>query len=148
MAGGGCIPPLKRRGLAALYPKSLREGPYKWFALTVAVIILIGGIVLLNTRSHEAAKQLVNTESYSIAVPKDWAVDQLPGGFLSFKKAGTVVGGLEIVNYYPDQPIADIMPANSLVISSNKLNGLFTEALETKLRLSSVVTSSIELLLP
>lgn len=103
------------------------------------------GIVLYNQiqRNNIRLEQNIHTDHYLISVPQDWTVEYLLGYSLSFKKDNKIIGGLDILGYYPDQPISQLEPNHSEVIESKKLEGFFTEVLEEKLKITPPAASGI-----
>lgn len=85
--------------------------------------------------------QNVQTDLYQLSIPKEWSVEKQPGSSLIFRKDGNVIGGLDILAYYPDQPISQLQPNHSEIIESKKLEGFFTGVIQEKLKITPPAAS-------
>ncbi len=85
--------------------------------------------------------QNVQTELYQLSISKEWSAEKQPGSSLIFKKDSNVIGGLDILAYYPDQPISQLQPNHSEIIESRKLEGFFTEVIQERLKITPPAAS-------
>lgn len=83
----------------------------------------------------------VTTDMYEITLPENITAARYPGSMLSFMISDKVTGGLDILGYYPDQPISALFPNHSETIDSKDLEGMALKAFEVKLRLSPPAAS-------
>ena len=86
-------------------------------------------------------EQYAQTNLYQISIPKEWSVEKLAGSMLAFKKENKKIGGLDILGYYPEQPISQLEPSHSEVIESKKLEGFFLEVVREKLKITPPAAS-------
>lgn len=139
-----------------------KKGSYRWTIAAVIVLAVTGVFFLTNASSAKspdnlnskpvAADQItetkadrdvnqVETDLYILQIPGDWSKIGQPGNTLIFKKGEKVIGGLEILTYYPGQPISQLFPNHSETVFTKKLEGFGTEALMASLKLSHPAAS-------
>lgn len=85
--------------------------------------------------------QNVQTDLYQLSIPKEWSAEKQPGSSLTFKKDSSIIGRLDILAYYPDQPISQLQPNHSEIIESRKLEGFFTEVIQERLKITPPAAS-------
>ncbi|WP_010277595.1 M56 family metallopeptidase [Paenibacillus senegalensis] len=107
--------------------------PKSWWVTLLSVgllaAVVFGAVLLGASPGTTSAGPAELAESYRLSVPKDWSIEQLPGSSLSFKKNGAGVGGLNPLEYYPDQPISQLRNNHTHVVESSPLEGYFTDVL-------------------
>jgi hypothetical protein len=83
--------------------------------------------------STDSKINLIKTDFYIISIPADISVKkELDGKVLDFSINGKVIGGLQVVGYYPDKTKSPFGPNHSLLVSSNKIKDMNYEVLENK----------------
>lgn len=70
------------------------------------------------------AGNTIKQESYEITVPSDWSVKKLPGESLAFVKDNREIGGMQILTYDENEPIAQLYPNHSDIKYSKDVEGL------------------------
>jgi len=95
----------------------------------------------LNQSQNTQLKQNIQTDLYQISIPKEWTAEKLDGNMFAFKKENKKIGGLDIIGYYPEQPISQLEPNHSEVIESKTLEGFFTEVMKEKLKITPPAAS-------
>lgn len=107
-----------------------------FISLVLLLVVIIGasiiGVRVGNTNAE--IKKNTQPDLYELTTPEDWSIRTLPFSSLSFEKNGNVIGGVDVVEYYPDQPIYQLRSNHTEVIESKKLEGYFTEAVLEKLK--------------
>ncbi|WP_202079879.1 hypothetical protein [Caldalkalibacillus salinus] len=78
----------------------------------------------------ELTHDITNTEQYALSIPEQWVVAEEPGGVLRFKKDDEDIGGLNIVDYHPEQPLSQLNPNHAEVTKENELSGYFTTVVQ------------------
>lgn len=122
---------LKERLVAIMhFNKKSRFVVLMSFSLLVAIVF--GAALLGASPGATGAGPVMQAESYQLSVPEDWSIEQLPGSSLSFIKDGNVIGGLDPLHYYPDQPISQLRNNHTDVVESSPLQGYFAEVLFEK----------------
>ncbi|MDH7480274.1 MAG: hypothetical protein QHH02_09705, partial [Syntrophomonadaceae bacterium] len=123
---------------------------YSFLAASVAVIVFVAaGIGLLTGAKGEKKISggdgtdliTVETERYQVSVPGEWSTEVLPGSSLSFTKTGKAIGGVDVLAFYPDQPITQLRPNHSEVIESKGLTGFFAEAFQERIKVTPPAAS-------
>jgi bla regulator protein BlaR1 len=66
---------------------------------------------------------------------------RMPGSRLTFRRSEKVVGGLEIIGYYPDQPMSSLFPNHSETLYTKDLEDLELKAVEAKIRMTPPAAS-------
>lgn len=92
----------------------------------------------ITEQSNHLINKNIQNDLYQVSVPNEWNEEIIiangrPTHQLYFKKGQKEIGGIQILGYYPDEPISHIHPNHSSIIFSKKLDGFFTETLLTKL---------------
>lgn len=64
---------------------------------------------------------LIETDLYTISISNNIKVEKKLGNMLEFLIDDKVVGGLNVLSYYSDQPEYQLDPNHSLMLSSEKL---------------------------
>lgn len=86
-----------------------------------------------NNISTDPKINLIKTDFYTISIPADISVKkELDGKLLDFSINGKIIGGLQMVGYYPDKPKSPFGPNHSLLVSSHKIKDMNYEVLENK----------------
>ncbi|MDF2650517.1 MAG: peptidase BlaR1, partial [Paenibacillus sp.] len=100
------------------------------------LLVVVGGALALGAGIGKTNAEINNlqTDQYQLSAPKEWSIQKLPGSSLSYTKEGKVIGGLDIIEYYPDQPISQLRPNHTEVLDSKQLEGFFTETIQEKLK--------------
>lgn len=112
----------------------------------LALIIMAPSIISTAIKFQEA-DQFLETDRFQVSLPKDWIVQIVPGYQMTFKKTSKeldgiqVIGGLEILGYYPDQPISHLYPNHTETLDYQELSGFFTKTLLVKFRMTPPAAS-------
>ena len=72
--------------------------------------------------------QKFSTELYEISIPGDWKTDTKPGNAVSFILNEKIIGGIEVISHYPDQPLSSIMPNHSEVLEQEEVKEFLIKA--------------------
>ncbi|WP_027416017.1 hypothetical protein [Aneurinibacillus terranovensis] len=109
---------------------------------TVLSGIAVGGAVL---PTHSAAAkpaarqgQTVKTGLYKLELPGEIIVVKGSGNMLVFKKSGKTVGGVEVLGYYDNQTMQNLLPNHSQVIQKRKVTRLILPASRYTLRSDAI----------
>lgn len=86
----------------------------------------------------------IETSAYSISVPDDWKVEKTNEKTLSFKQKDVRIGGVDVLSYYPSEPISQLIPNHAEDTGLTKLEGFEMETYSTKLTLTSPAASEKE----
>ncbi|RKP48023.1 hypothetical protein D7Z26_22755 [Cohnella endophytica] len=84
----------------------------------------------------DPTEQQIVKNQYKLVVPRDW--DASLGNDTTFYRNGTEIGGVDIVTYYPDQPISALYPNHHEVVENGMLDNL---AAPTVIRTRMILTS-------
>lgn len=119
--------------------KSEDNNLYEAKAIDSGINALIDENLKLDSENMERA--LIETDQYNLYLPETWNVTKLPGDFLIFEKDSKVIGSIEILGYYSDQPDSQLFSNHSELISSEELSGYSTKALKVRLTVSDSVAT-------
>lgn len=81
----------------------------------------------------QGSNKTIKTKSYKINIPCGWSTQKIVSDVLVFKdKSKKIIGGVDVLAYYSDQPFHQLFPNHTEVIKSKKLFGFFTDVYEYK----------------
>lgn len=89
----------------------------------------------------ENADVSVETDLYQLFIPKTLTAKEELDSFMTFEKDNKVIGKIEILGYYADQPDSQLMPNHSELIKSEKLSGFSTDVIKMTLKVSDAAAS-------
>jgi hypothetical protein len=85
--------------------------------------------------------QFVETDKFTIEAPDNWKVNKQADSSLIFQSNSNDIGGVNIITYDPTQPLYQLYPNHSELVSSEKIDGLASEAYKVILKLSQPAAS-------
>lgn len=99
--------------------------------LCVAVEVFTFGLI-----KQKESYQTVQTDRYTVSLPEDWTVtvNKISSSTLTFEQVDKELGGIDILGYYPDQPICHLYHNHTETIYSKRLDGFFTDTIQAKFR--------------
>lgn len=112
----------------------------------LALIIMSPSIISTSIKLKES-DQIIETDLYQVSVPKNWILEIRHGHSIYFKQTNKeldgleVIGELQILGYYPDQPISHLYPNHTETLDYQELSGFFTNTLLVKFRMTPPAAS-------
>ncbi|MHC1695907.1 MAG: hypothetical protein AB9835_11715 [Eubacteriales bacterium] len=94
----------------------------------VMFIIILVLLYVIMTQTRDLYYKNVQISGYNLSLPRKWKALETDGKALCFMSGGKEIGGLDVMSYYPGQPLSQLVPNHSQIIESRRLNGYFTEA--------------------
>lgn len=87
---------------------------------------------------------IIETSAYSLSIPDDWKVEKPNENTLVFKRNHAIIGGLDVLGYYPSEPISQLFSNHEEDTGLKKLDDFEIETYTTKLTIISPAASGKE----
>lgn len=107
-----------------------------------AILVIITCFIKIKYVSVNSNVKQIETELYTISVPDNFQVKHTIGNMLEFYINNKNIGGLNALNYYPDQPEYQLDPNHSILVSTSKLKNMNYETLLKKYEISQPAASN------
>lgn len=120
-----------------------RERAYRWSVLAILLLMAVGCAGLTDPLAKEE-RQTAATALYTVKVPSDWTVETLPGAALAFAAGDGIIASIDVLGYYPDDPVSQLLANHAEVLSSGPVEGLAESAWWYRLHHSEPAASGSE----